>query len=637
MVGALSITSRYRTCKRVQRVLARVDITLKLPLDNLISKSLTTTTMADVLGTTSIDALPPELLTRVFEFLSCDRSHVDIANSRLVSKQFHAISSPFLIATVVIADRYDTLQKLSEVLDHPYFSKHVTRLVWDASLYGRGAANHLFEYHHQCELKPWSSSTIAAHCESRGMDLEELARLQDAVGKALHGGDWLMRRAGGIDLSLYYTENEVGSDSDDKKMRDSLIRLAHDDYRLREAAQIEIRLNSLSLKPLETAFEKLPMLRHFEFSDFRALARSGETLRELCGRIFGQPLSPDLLPDDEQGEMVHALEDLRLQNCLHRLAKISPRLKSLSFGRSNLNSWDALQCNASPRMVMSDIHTKEENYWRPLLGCIQHLSLPVQISYDEGIIESYWPVPSTHRLLSDSAASLTHLDLETGLYSGLSREFWNLSAMAKPVFAQILDQIHFPKLTSVVLRGWLFSLQDLENFLLAHATTLRNVHLINCCLAEASKDELVYAIRTRLEPALSLAGVEIYALMYGARCLERHVYKIRQRRSHIQELPNEDEDDDEAEQELEMPMPRDQVSLDRSDLEDFFLGGRHNVVTRVERKNADWMARKRWWRDLGEEDSDDEPDDPATPMSSGSSQDSDSDGYHCQGFLGAIY
>jgi hypothetical protein len=73
-------------------------------------------------------------------------------------------------------------------------------------------------------------------------------------------------------------------------MRDSLIRLAHDDYRLREAAQIEIRLNSLSLKPLETAFEKLPMLRHFEFSDFRALARSGETLRELCGRIFGQPL-----------------------------------------------------------------------------------------------------------------------------------------------------------------------------------------------------------------------------------------------------------------------------------------------------------------------------------------------------------
>jgi hypothetical protein len=144
-------------------------------------------------------------------------------------------------------------------------------------------------------------------------------------------------------------------------------------------------------------------------------------------------------------------------------------------------------------------------------------------------------------------------------------------------------------------------------------------------------EELIYAIRTRLEPALSLAGVVIYALMYKVRCLERHVYKSRQRTSHIQELPDEDEDDDddEAEQELEMPMPRDQVRLDRYVLEEFFLGGRHNVVTRVERKNADWMARKRRWRDFGEGDSDDEQDDPASPMSSGSSQDSDSDGYHC--------
>jgi hypothetical protein len=79
--------------------------------------------------------LPPELLSRIFAFVSYDRPHVDIANIRLAFRQFHDLSSPFLLTTVVIADRLDTLQKLSEVLDHPYFSKHITRLVWDASFY----------------------------------------------------------------------------------------------------------------------------------------------------------------------------------------------------------------------------------------------------------------------------------------------------------------------------------------------------------------------------------------------------------------------------------------------------------------------------------------------------------------------
>jgi hypothetical protein len=79
--------------------------------------------------------LPPELLTRIFAFVSYDRPHIDIANIRLASRQFYDLSSPFLLDTVVIANRLDTLQKTSEILDHPYFSKHVTRLVWDASFY----------------------------------------------------------------------------------------------------------------------------------------------------------------------------------------------------------------------------------------------------------------------------------------------------------------------------------------------------------------------------------------------------------------------------------------------------------------------------------------------------------------------
>jgi hypothetical protein len=43
----------------------------------------------------------------------------------------------------VIAERFSTLRKAREILLHPYFSKHVTHLLWDASYYEeRIAANY---------------------------------------------------------------------------------------------------------------------------------------------------------------------------------------------------------------------------------------------------------------------------------------------------------------------------------------------------------------------------------------------------------------------------------------------------------------------------------------------------------------
>jgi hypothetical protein len=44
------------------------------------------------------------------------------------------------------------------------------------------------------------------------------------------------------------------------------------------------------------------------------------------------------------------------------------------------------------------------------------------------------------------------------------------------------------------------------------------MHLINCCLAEASELELIGSITSKLQPALALTGVEIYALVYADHC-----------------------------------------------------------------------------------------------------------------------
>lgn len=80
-----------------------------------------------------IDALPPELLDRVFDLLS--RHRADISSCRLVARHFKDLSSPHLIRTVVFAPRYRELHKLQEVLEHTYLCRHVTDLLYDNSVY----------------------------------------------------------------------------------------------------------------------------------------------------------------------------------------------------------------------------------------------------------------------------------------------------------------------------------------------------------------------------------------------------------------------------------------------------------------------------------------------------------------------
>lgn len=184
---------------------------------------------------------------------------------------------------------------------------------------------------------------------------------------------------------------------------------------------------------------------------------------------------------------------------------------------------------------------------------------------------------STRMLLSSSATSLTNLSLETQLYSGLWWGSWRLMPTAAPIFARIVGQIHFHSLTSIVLRGWLIPLRDLENILLAHAATLRNVHLINCCLFGDSKDELTTSIRSKLEPALALDGVEVYGLVYEASCKEG--------------------------------LTREELNADCCDIEELFLGGRRKVVTQVEQRMSDWSVREEWWGEVENSD-DDSFDDP---------------------------
>jgi hypothetical protein len=83
---------------------------------------------------TVLGGLPEELANQIFGFVTGERSLAS-PNCCLVSRDFFILRSPYLVTTAVVALRKKTLRKLQEVMDHPYFRKHVTHLVWDISAF----------------------------------------------------------------------------------------------------------------------------------------------------------------------------------------------------------------------------------------------------------------------------------------------------------------------------------------------------------------------------------------------------------------------------------------------------------------------------------------------------------------------
>lgn len=98
-------------------------------------------------------SLPPELVSRILLDLALD-SPSDISACRLFSHRFKELSSPFLISSVVFSSQLGPLAKLHEGLRHPYFRRHVTRLVYDASEYSQSTAMSWDQYVEDCERAP---------------------------------------------------------------------------------------------------------------------------------------------------------------------------------------------------------------------------------------------------------------------------------------------------------------------------------------------------------------------------------------------------------------------------------------------------------------------------------------------------
>lgn len=233
--------------------------------------------------------LPPELLDNIF----CRLPPRDVASCRLACSAFTKLASPYLITRVVYARRLDTIRHLREVLEHPYFSKQVTELVYDASRYSDVVARDFGEYEHRCFSA--HRRFVERNWESRNKKVAAELNELTALSRAPPAGGSYMEGERDVEEILCAEDDHYS-----ELFVESLWRGCYkgfDDYLHRVRADAE--LTAIDLLPY--IFSKATRLNSIVFTDYRGTALPDDSYNGLCRRLFGNTLEPVSLSDPDWG------------------------------------------------------------------------------------------------------------------------------------------------------------------------------------------------------------------------------------------------------------------------------------------------------------------------------------------------
>ena len=466
-----------------------------------------------------IFSLPLELLTRVFEYLAEDRR--DISSSRLVNKAFKDTSSPFLITEVVFAKRLPEIAKLHEVACHPYFSRYVTTLVYDLSYWKFNEV----EMNDPTEMMEY----IAACEEAEELDIrhfldEEWARRVQAESEFYSRvvGNQGEPSAGDAKTFLENYKPDLSKAQVDAQSLalDHLTEVGGDSFRMgcyqsfpkyKRHAQIHESLSNEEeyLKTLDRVIKKLPKLRAVTFTDYRGLARRGETYIELCTRLFGNMLEPERW----HWSLDNGACTTEAMAVLEVIATSKVGLQSVSFGPHfyEMVSFpqEPLSTYKEPHYLsvedLDDGDAEASPNWTTLLKGVRSLRLPLLFA------EATFPDEHVEKLLHAIPDTIEHLALSAkGPVEGYEALEQANSQVLRP-FKQLISGLRFPKLRTLELEGWCIQLGTLKDFLLAHTATLRTLHLINIYLVsnDDTIDKSLSKFSASIAKDLNLTGVEI--------------------------------------------------------------------------------------------------------------------------------
>jgi hypothetical protein len=489
-------------------------------------------------------------------------------------------------------------------MDHDFFSKHVTHVVWDVSQFQRELAYNIREYGDVWMASPgsWNTPELQKSWRQDRVSLAKMLRYEPREEPGPLPGDECLEWA---------DEVSQFSDEDDYEHARNIVGFA--DYHHRYNIQRCIRDRKLIWRYFLFATNRLPNLRHIEYTDSRVLSLQGESYQDLCQRLFGQTLHPQHLchnsveterAEQDDAAKYHGWESL--DRFLKYVSTMEWKPESLSTGRNNFDLpeldrrdiWDYGRPVNSPELDLIKPLTSESSQW---FASLKALHLPITSTPTPD--SRYLPQMCSYtELLSCTAASLEDLSLSTDWYK---REPWalGLHGSARSIF-EILSPFKFDKLKSLELRGWRFSLQELETFLFAHTDTLRYIHLIDCQLNErygGAYNSTLHHITQTWPKQLNLRGAEAIGLRFPIvpststsdviqpaphkhRC-ERYVYDVP--------APEEYPPPDQEQHPLSLcPGPR-------PEFEAGMLGGRYNsVVTRSPRQTANFKYHWEQWEEI---------------------------------------
>lgn len=455
-----------------------------------------------------IQTLPPELLSEVFALV---RDQQDITRCRLVCREFHRLSSPFLLKRVVLAQRPDVLQKFCEVVEHPYFSKHVTDLLWDASLYTRDIASS-FETYRQHWIEAPRTWSISPYDQAYQEDMawcESLSQYQPRAGAESVPSDQASRLQSNDDSAI----EGAALDDESNHLLAAMVHQSYANYHRLRTRQELCRDTATSY--LRIAFEGLPKLRNVTCADYRALSRCGENYEGLCARLFGQTLNPKPPPHDRY---------FGLDYFFNELCQVGPKLKSLRIGHNNFDTpefeviFEPPLERSVPNMRFDEVYMfYKHKSFKPLLAFCD--SVHLFVDFGHATIINTDGAKETNTALTKISSTLKELALVTAPTAR------RIHVLADPTrdrygqyerFAEMLDRITFPNLRTLELRGFQLDFTTLEDFILAHRSTLRELHLINNFCANFYTDCLTACAQKWSKELPQLRGVEIVDLCFTA-------------------------------------------------------------------------------------------------------------------------
>jgi hypothetical protein len=441
-------------------------------------------------------SLPSELISRILLDLALD-SPSDISACRLVSRRFKEHSSPFLLPCVVFSRQLGALTKLREVLCHPYFRRHVTRLIYDASEYAESTAMDWYQYVEDCGRAPrdLEYSQQTSHMQRNTVAREGLSCFRN--GNSLMNG----HISDEIGSSVPTPADGFGRVAESNVQSGDVFRLGcHTTfgcYVQRQVDQQWIRTEGIDSHILAAAFTRFPRLRSVTFTDYRGLAREGESYDTCCRRLFGRSLEPQHAGVTGQatpsGDCIFSLLKIAAEApsaCIDSLA-IGPH----SFEYTGEDIDEVADPNHPKNPQYLDISAFEDVQLEPkdkLLAVLGQLrSLRLALCYSGCRSDEQHMREQLRKFLDASALQLHTLTLHMiYLFWGGVHEVPKVDNDTRfEVFGSIVSPLHMPLLRSLSLRRWIFSSRELRIFLLKHASTLRDLHLLGCLCGD-NEDEL---------------------------------------------------------------------------------------------------------------------------------------------------